>query len=51
MLRYIARANERHDVRAKLYRAVVDLLRVQKVPDSAASAASAASAPPAPASD
>jgi small-conductance mechanosensitive channel len=45
MLRYITRANERHDVRAKLYRAVVDLLRAQKIPESAASVPTAPAAP------
>ena len=37
VLRYITRANERYEVRARLYRAIVDLLHKKKVPDAAAS--------------
>ena len=35
-VRYLTRANERHEVRARLYRAVVDLLRSTNIPESAA---------------
>jgi small-conductance mechanosensitive channel len=34
VLRYLTRANERHEVRARLYRAAVDLLRKKQVPES-----------------
>jgi hypothetical protein len=37
VLRYITRASERHEVRSRLYRAVVELLRDKKIPESAAS--------------
>ena len=37
VLRYITRASERYEVRSRLYRAVVDLLRDKKIPESAAS--------------
>jgi hypothetical protein len=40
VLRYITRANERYEVRARLYRAIVDLLHKKKVPDAAASVVS-----------
>jgi len=36
MVRYITRVNERHEVRAKIYRAVVDLLHKKHIPESAA---------------
>jgi small-conductance mechanosensitive channel len=42
ILRYITRASERHEVRARLYRAVVDLLGAKKIPESAASVPSTA---------
>jgi small-conductance mechanosensitive channel len=35
-VRYLTRANERHEVRARLYRAVVDLLHSAKIPEAAA---------------
>ncbi len=35
VLRYLTRANERHEVRARLYRAAVDLLRKKQVPEPA----------------
>jgi small-conductance mechanosensitive channel len=35
-VRYLTRANERHEVRARLYRAVVDLLHSTNIPESAA---------------
>jgi hypothetical protein len=35
ILRYLTRANERHEVRARLYRAAVDLLRKKQVPEPA----------------
>jgi small-conductance mechanosensitive channel len=35
-VRYLTRANERHEVRARLYRAVVDLLHSAKIPETAA---------------
>jgi len=38
LLRYITRANERHETRAKLYRAIVDLLHGKKIPESAIAA-------------
>src|ERR1017187_4936941 len=37
VLRYITRANERYEVRARLYRAVVDLLHKKAIPETAAS--------------
>jgi small-conductance mechanosensitive channel len=37
VLRYITRANERSEVRARIYHAVVDLLRKQRIPEPAAS--------------
>jgi small-conductance mechanosensitive channel len=36
VVRYITRASERHEVRARLYRAVVELLHKKKIPESAA---------------
>ncbi|HKV05440.1 MAG TPA: mechanosensitive ion channel domain-containing protein [Candidatus Acidoferrales bacterium] len=45
VLRYITRANERYEVRARLFRAVVDLLHRKRIPESAAS-----TPPPQPAS-
>jgi small-conductance mechanosensitive channel len=35
VLRYITRANERFEVRARIYKAVVDLLRKKQIPESA----------------
>ena len=35
LLRYITRANERNETRAKLYHAIVDLLHGKKIPESA----------------
>jgi small-conductance mechanosensitive channel len=35
-VRYLTRANERHEVRARLYRAVLDLLHSSKIPEGAA---------------
>ncbi len=40
VLRYITRANERYEVRARLYREVVDLLRKKQVPEPDSSVAS-----------
>jgi small-conductance mechanosensitive channel len=39
VLRYITRANERYEVRARLYREVVDLLRKKQAPEPDSSAA------------
>ncbi len=39
VLRYITRANERFEVRARIYRAVVDLLRKKQIPEAAAAPA------------
>jgi len=36
VLRYLTRANERHELRARLYRAIVELLHGKKIPESAA---------------
>ena len=44
VLRYITRANERYEVRARLYRAVVDLLHKKALPETAASVPSPRSA-------
>ena len=38
VLRYLTRANERHEVRARLYHAAVDLLRKKQVPEPVAPA-------------
>ena len=38
LLRYITRASERYEVRARLYREIVDLLRKKKIPESAVAA-------------
>ena len=35
-VRYITRANERHEVRGRLYRGVLDLLHDEKIPENAA---------------
>lgn len=35
LLRYITRANERHEARARLYHAIVELLHGNKIPESA----------------
>jgi small-conductance mechanosensitive channel len=40
VLRYITRANERFETRARMYRAVVDLLREKQIPESAVAPAS-----------
>jgi hypothetical protein len=32
-LRYITRAGDRHEVRARIYRALVELLHKKKIPD------------------
>jgi len=45
VLRYITRASERHEVRSRLYRAVVELLGARKIPESAASVPAAAATP------
>jgi len=37
LVRYITRVNERQDVRARIYRAVVELLRSKNLPESSAS--------------
>jgi small-conductance mechanosensitive channel len=37
VLRYIVRANQRHEVRTHLYRAIIELLRAKRIPESAAS--------------
>ncbi|HEV2299577.1 MAG TPA: mechanosensitive ion channel domain-containing protein [Candidatus Acidoferrales bacterium] len=42
-LRYITRANERHDLRARLYRAIIDLLHKKKLSESARVSAAAVS--------
>jgi small-conductance mechanosensitive channel len=39
VLRYITRANERFEVRARIYRAVVDLLRKKQIPEAVAGSA------------
>ena len=36
LVRYLTRVNERHEVRARLYRAVVELLHRKQIPESAA---------------
>ena len=41
LVRYITRVNERQDVRAKIYRAVVELLRSKNLPESNAEPAPA----------
>jgi small-conductance mechanosensitive channel len=41
-LRYITRANERFEVRARLYRAIVELLQKKRIPDAVVSAATPA---------
>jgi small-conductance mechanosensitive channel len=45
VVRYITRVNERHEVRAQIYRAVVDLLHKKHIPESAATVSSAGPAP------
>jgi hypothetical protein len=35
VVRYITRAQERHEVRARLYRAIIALLRQKQIPESA----------------
>jgi small-conductance mechanosensitive channel len=54
MIRYVTRANERHQQRGKLYEDLVDLLRRKNLPDqaveAAAPAAATSAAAPAPAS-
>jgi small-conductance mechanosensitive channel len=44
VLRYITRANERFEVRARIYKAVVDLLRERQIPESAVSTAASPAA-------
>lgn len=44
VLRYITRANERHETRARLYRAIVELLHKKKISGSAVSTPSAKAA-------
>lgn len=39
LVRYITRVNERHELRARLYRAIVDLLHRKDIPESAAAGA------------
>ena len=41
LVRYITRVNERHEVRAQIYRAVVDLLHKKQLPESAATLSAA----------
>jgi len=41
VLRYITRASERFEVRARIYRAVVDVLRRKRIPESAVAPAAA----------
>jgi small-conductance mechanosensitive channel len=41
-LRYITRANERFEVRARLYRAIVELLQKKKIPDAVVATATPA---------
>ena len=38
LLRYITRASERYEVRARIYREIVDLLQTKKIPESAVAA-------------
>jgi small-conductance mechanosensitive channel len=45
VLRYITRANERFEVRARIYKAVVDLLRKKQIPESAVTTAGSKAAP------
>jgi small-conductance mechanosensitive channel len=45
VLRYLTRANERHEVRARLYHAAVDLLRKKQVPEPAPPATGGKPAP------
>jgi small-conductance mechanosensitive channel len=45
VLRYITRAVDRYEVRTRLYREVVDLLRTKKIPESAASVPAAPATP------
>jgi small-conductance mechanosensitive channel len=45
VLRYITRAVDRYEVRTRLYREVVDLLRTKKIPESAASVPAAPTTP------
>jgi hypothetical protein len=45
LLRYITRANERHQTRARLYRALVELLHGKKIPESAIATPSPKPAP------
>ena len=47
VLRYVTRANERFEVRARIYRAVVDLLRKKQIPEAAITSAPPAEAKPA----
>jgi small-conductance mechanosensitive channel len=44
VLRYITRASERYEVRTRIYRAVVELLRKKKIPESAAATPSSQTA-------
>jgi hypothetical protein len=39
LVRYLTRVNERHEVRARLYRAVVELLHRKQIPESAVAGA------------
>jgi hypothetical protein len=41
LVRYITRVNERHEVRAQIYRSVVDLLHKKQIPESAATLSAA----------
>jgi small-conductance mechanosensitive channel len=45
LLRYITRANERHEARARLYHAIVELLHGKKIPESAIAAPNPKPAP------
>ena len=45
LVRYITRVNERHELRAQIYRAVVDLLHKKQIPESAATVSTAGPAP------
>jgi small-conductance mechanosensitive channel len=43
LVRYITRVNERHEVRSRIYRAVVDLLHKKQIPESATTASTTGS--------
>jgi small-conductance mechanosensitive channel len=45
LLRYITRVNERHEVRARIYREVVDLLHKKQIPESVATVSAGPTVP------